>query len=372
MPTNITKESNQILQKISNNEVEISDISPTLLKRKEFIFALNDSSHYPDEEIISLLPNLNEDFIDMITVLLVRPQLFQHLNDSVQHNRFFIIDCFRASCSIYTYLPESLKKDSNILYSALNSFIVKAIDLPIEIFENKDCAMVGVKFSPQIFFNFNDQMKNDKDVILEFIKSHNEGLLFISDIHKQDKKFLLDAIYHRGKNICHLPKELYDDKYFMMKALQFSNYLNSISYIGKTLEFDQDVLLEAIKNHGINALSKVHPTLLNNKSFILKCISHTTCLKILSHEFKSDRDIVLKSITCFPNSIEFATDSLKNDIEILTYYKQQAEIYSEKRNLNLNTPIYKDCCQRLIVLTEEKLLKSKMKNSLKPNSKFKF
>jgi hypothetical protein len=123
-----------------------------------------------------------------------------------------------------------------------------------------------------------EELKNDKDFILQVIKNNIYGLKFVSDKLKNDKDFIIDCIINNKKTInfnykmnnlyllIHNLQHNFDTKLIIFDKL----FLNNINYISKTSHF-YDILSFILINHKqffIENYKNFIPNIINNLEYI--------------------------------------------------------------------------------------------------------
>jgi hypothetical protein len=134
---------------------------------------------------------------------------------------------------------------------------------------NKELALEILKEGkPNFYYLFHPEIKKDKDIVFETIKN-NELNFILQDI----------------------PKEVFDDKEFLLKCFNQNPYL-----------------------------IRVFPELEKDKENVLKAVSMIVipCLyKTLSDEMKWDKDVVIRALETDGRTLYYVPEDLKNDKDVL-------------------------------------------------------
>lgn len=95
------------------------------------------------------------------------------------------------------------------------------------------------------------EWKNDKDVVMAAIQCNGQSLQYVSDELRNDKEVVLQAIFHPNPNILkYVSNELKDDKEVVMIGVKNGA---ALQYASNRLKDDKEVVLKAVKTNG-NAL----------------------------------------------------------------------------------------------------------------------
>ena len=158
---------------------------------------------------------------------------------------------------------------------------------------------------------------NNKDELMRFLKKGNIVLKFASDDLKKDREVVLEAIKHGGAQIQYASEDLRADKTLGLLAVQ--KYGRALQYLSEDLRKDRQIVLEAIKNNGC-ALEYAHEDLKKDKELILEAIKNRkSALKYADEQTVLDKDF-------------FAT--VYGDNEIVHNYLESQQIDDEEQFFN--------------------------------------
>src|SRR5579875_511382 len=134
---------------------------------------------------------------------------------------------------------------------------------------NKELALEILKENkPNFYYLFHPEVKKDKDVIFEMVKD-NELDFVLQDI----------------------PKEVFEDKEFLLKCFNRNPYL-----------------------------IRIFPELESDKKNVLKAVSmiYIPCLyKTLSTEMQMDKDVAIRAVETDGHTLHYVPEELKNDKDVL-------------------------------------------------------
>ena len=219
-----------------------------------------------------------------------------------------------------------------------------------------------IKDNEKIYTNLYDiyEMKFKKDIILD-----NFNIIFLP-YDKKDVKYInkpfdtLFGSFINTNNSCDFPnEELRNDKLFVLMAVNHnSKYYQKIS---DELKYDKQIIYNAVMNdYNCNCLEYIPTEYKKNKEFMKKCIKYNGCnIRFASNELKNDIELVNLSIEKeYNNGLEYLSDYYQDNEEfikpLLNKYPRCFE-YISKRLQNK---------KEIIMLCIEKL------KELKPNDNY--
>ena len=141
----------------------------------------------------------------------------------------------------------------------------------LELFSNilwkeKEVVLAAVKKNEDALKYASPRLKDDKDIVLEAIKSSSvvSALRYASPRLKDDKDVVLEAVEHDGEALEFASPRLQDDKDIVLEAVKERKY--ALQYASPRLKDDKDVVLKAVKHDG-DALQYASPRLQKEKEF---------------------------------------------------------------------------------------------------------
>lgn len=162
---------------------------------------------------------------------------------------------------IYPFLPSTLKKDIEIIYTGLKSKNLTFEDLPDESRFDKKIITLFIPFDPSVVL----KIPYDLELIL-FAISYN-GMLIEHFKQLQDNLDIVRmAVIKTPRAIEFASDRLKGNKLIAYEVLTRNGML--VMYFNDEIQMDQDIMLTAI-NQNINAVKFAHPTLVNSIEFQL-------------------------------------------------------------------------------------------------------
>lgn len=175
--------------------------------------------------------------------------------------------------------------------------------------------------------DLNDELKNDKDTVLELMKNGCQATgwheCYIPDEFLSDKEFMKEAIKMELPLYMYASEEIRSDKELALEAVKIEN---NCRFIPHELSSQKDFMLEAVKVNSDYYLINPYNEFRNDKEITLAAVKNNPMLlKHTSNKLKADEEIVLAAIK--DNSKKIDVDQffkhcisrkLRNNAEFMT------------------------------------------------------
>jgi hypothetical protein len=119
-----------------------------------------------------------------------------------------------------------------------------------------------------------EEVKNDRDTALVMVKSVRTNLRLLNDELKDDKEFILEALQH-GDVLEYASERLRDDSDIVHLAIK--NKPKAIAYASDRFKKDKKLMLQLV-NENNYVIVDIHSDLMNEAYFLLDC------WKVLKHD----------------------------------------------------------------------------------------
>ena len=189
---------------------------------------------------------------------------------------------------------------------------------------------------------------NDKEVSQQIIKLSGYTSAWdidkLSDDLKADKEVMLEAIRQNPNAFQNADASLQDDKEFMLEATSINGLvLNNAS---TRLRADKDVALSAVSNTGLS-LGLLDYSLRADKEVVLTAVSNDgRGLQWASEKMCADKEVVLAAVKNNYLTLQYADNKLKADPEIvLAGIKNIVEQHNRMQGTNTED-FFKNCVSR--------------------------
>lgn len=188
------------------------------------------------------------------------PSNLKYASEKIRDNKKFIMELFRGiDFSIaYSYLSIHLQRDIDILTLLISNildqrFFEALYQIPDDLLENKQFALLMVKIKPKILHFLPFRHQRDKDIVLKTVESDPFMIENIIKKFHNDRDIIETVVKKYGELMKIASKDLFQDKELVLIALEnqgkdeiflYSNwkYVDIKNYIPKRLLNDKDII----------------------------------------------------------------------------------------------------------------------------------
>lgn len=244
-----------------------------------------------------------------------------------------ILDFDGAQLEFVSY---RLKCDIEVIVVALKNTISAYKYIPEEIKNNKDKMLEIIEKRSLPLEWLNNVFQEDEDIVLALAKSNYASMFFknLPDKFKNNKAIALAAVHKNALNIQYIPKKFLTEDLALSAVQQYGEV---IIHIPKTIPNYDQIVLEAVKNEGY-CLEYLDEKYKDNKQLVLIAVSNSDSLKFVSDNLKDDKEIVLKAIDFTFSAYEYASDRLKHDKEVILLALTKDD--EELKDLNISSAYF--------------------------------
>jgi hypothetical protein len=284
------------------------------------------------------------------------PVNFLSAEEHLRNDRQLAIDLIRQpdkfDDTVYPYLPESLRKDLDILIvlkengrlfhlpdpesigylkledirNFVNNYrsrIHEVLDLfpnalryaPDALLNDRQLLLQALPKDPGLVAILPEHLRNDEEIIAAACDKYSASLKYASDRLRKDPIFVMRMIEKYGQNICFAADRLKTDRTFVLAAAPAGS--NILKHVPDHFRDDEEIMLKMVKHNGF-CLDKASMRLRLDKSFNLKALELGAYYRHNIHEsLQEDRDIVLKAMQQHPHEFEHIPQQFKADREIV-------------------------------------------------------
>lgn len=273
------------------------------------------------------MPNEFKDkpLVEILSIFIsIYPTLFEVLPDNYKNDKKFIKKCINKNSNIYKYIKnDELLNDRDIILTVLKSK---------NNYNYSQEEKTSYKFKEMIF----EKYKNDREIILNLIKSEPYMFYKYSDIYNDDKEMVLAAskIDYRSENNYSLFSDRLKEDRDIVKAIAKEKCCK-IKGFWERYNDDKEIALIALNNE-------------HKHIDIYKCI-----LQNLSDRLKNDDEIVFVSVKNNPESFQYVSSRLKKSKELsISALKKDIKTIKYLDNELLND--YEFCKEIIKILRRKK------------------
>jgi len=254
--------------------------------------------------------------------------------------------------SIYPYMPESMRKDLDILivmkqagrlfhlpdpgsvgyakFDDIRNFVGyyrSRIDEVLELFPNalryapesmladRQLVLRALPADSRLLESLPEHLQDDPDIIAAANNKYYPSLKYASVRLRKDPVFVLRMIEKCGQNIRYAPDKMKADRNVVLAAAHSGSQI--LDHVPEKFRDDEDIMLRMVKENGF-ALDKASDRLRRDKEFNLKAIGVGAYYRHNIHpSLLDDRDIVLKAMQRHPHEFEHIPERFKADREIV-------------------------------------------------------
>ncbi|EFC37257.1 hypothetical protein NAEGRDRAFT_75016 [Naegleria gruberi] len=221
--------------------------------------------------------------------------------------------------------PKEYSFDKEVIRKVMKTYVGAYYMLPQELKNDKELALLSIENNPNLSSFLPNHLKSDKEIFMKIIQDgcyNGQAFGLASYEIRSDREITLQHVAKFPKSIREAAEELQSDRDFILQCIKMNGMV--IEFIDKKFLFDREIIVEAVK-YRASPESKKFPidfapnSFKSNREIILSSVSHSgASLKSVSIDFKSDREIVLAAVKQNGEALEYASSALKNDREIVS------------------------------------------------------
>lgn len=201
--------------------------------------------------------------------------------------------------------------------------------LPTKSVDSIDDVLEVVREDGSQLENF-EEYHGDREVVLEAVKNYRgwaSPFEYATDELKSDRDFVLEVVEVAGQALEYASEELQDDKEVVLKAIKQS--ASAYEFISDRLRDDRDVALEAVKSSGFN-IREISEKFKNDREIALQAVvSEPDSIESLNKELQNDKEIALEAVAGEERNIEYVSEKLRSDRDILIVMAKSAKAYHD-------------------------------------------
>lgn len=162
----------------------------------------------------------------------------------------------------------------------------------------------------------NSEMKSDKYVVIEAIKSNSDSFYYACDLLKQDREFVKEVLKVNGRALYHVSSEFKSDEELVyIAATNFS--LSAVDWASEEIQNSKSFILKLISEFPYSFYS-IPEKFKHDREFILQAIQeHGEAIVYAPEELKADSKVMLQAISSYEDAFFLADSALKEDRQFL-------------------------------------------------------
>ena len=255
----------------------------------------------------------------------------EHASARLQDDREVVLECVKIRGDAIKHASARLRGDKEIILAAAKKWnSAKVLNLAsTELQDDREVVLHCVKIRGDAIQHASARLRGDKKIILAAIEKRNgDTVLNLASTELQDdREVVLECVKSRGEAIQHASARLRGDKEMILAVATGewgTDNGNTVLNLASTeLQDDREVVLECVKSRG-EAIKHASARLRGDKEMILAVATGewgtyngNTVLNLASTELQDDREVVLHCVKSRGDAIKHASPRLRGDKEMI-------------------------------------------------------
>ncbi|MBX9597697.1 MAG: DUF4116 domain-containing protein [Burkholderiales bacterium] len=242
------------------------------------------------------------------------------------------LDLVKKNGQALQTLNNELRNDREIVLAAINQYCYALRFASNQLKSDKDVVLSAINHNTLSLQYASEKLLNDKQFISSVIKKDGMALQYASENLQDDKGLVLLALKNNGMFLQHVNKMLREDVEVISAALEQNNLAMKFVSYDKRIEIgvrkkyfgsytghnNKTIVLDAVKKDG-SLLQYASKTLQNDKQIILTAVKQNgLAIQYASEELRDDKEVVFAAVNNNGLALKFASDTLRSNHEIVT------------------------------------------------------
>lgn len=302
-----------VLKALSKNLYQFKDLKEELRYDKSIVMHYI-SLGYDFYQYTGIPQELIDDQDVMQALMNSKSYTMMLQSKKLAYDKEFILRMIKKHPSIYKYLPKEIESDLDVFLMAIRSDSKYLWNIKYTKFANdRDFFLNHLQEFPQLSSHFSNEMKNDKDFVVQNIVRNKHFIL--GDKLQKDKEFVLMLIKEHKLPAYMINMDLKSDKEIAFSLLKNDNSI--MRSLPKNIRDEKEIIeyLIEINGHNLYFASK---RLKKDRELVLKAIEKSPhSLFDADKRLKKDPEIVLKALQKSEKTWKYVSDILRNDIDFI-------------------------------------------------------
>lgn len=231
-------------------------------------------------------------------------------------NRDFVLLASKYYIHILYYADIRFRSDREIILKIANKDLEGLTYMSQELREDKEFmrlldSEISHLYLKSVFEFASDNLKSDKEFVLEMVKKRGSLLYIVDNNLKSDKEVVLTAVRQNTCVFQYASDNLKSNREFIFELVEYCGL--SIQYASQNLKADREIALRAIKQNPFS-LRYLDDKLKADREIVLIAIrGNGNVLEFVDNEFKRNQEVVFKAIKQNGDALKFVDEKLKND-----------------------------------------------------------
>lgn len=161
-----------------------------------------------------------------------------------------------------------------------------------------------------------DRLRDDPEVVLAAVRNNGGSLKFASPRLKNDESIVLEAVKMDSNTMFYASDRLRDDDSFILRSVAASDgfvLVNASERLKESVEFALKAITQDEKDQCLIDYFGSQPRL--SKEVVLASVKKNgDTLSLLSDLWRNDKEVVLEAAKQSPSSFEYASDRIKDSV----------------------------------------------------------
>lgn len=201
------------------------------------------------------------------------------------------------------FILQLVGTNSDALYRIRQSFI-----------NDPEVVLKAIEHDPSIFENYaSPWLKNDPVFVRQALLAHHGVAKYLRN-HSlfQDRDFILQYVKTGGESLRYIPRRWRRDRDIILEAVKHGA---SYDTIPGTFHRDMEIMMKAVV-HNIHALELI-PRILRSRDMMCKAISiDGKAYRYVPKYLRNDKDLAMMASFTFHSTIESTSRRLKSDMDL--------------------------------------------------------
>jgi hypothetical protein len=223
----------------------------------------------------------------------------------IRENPFILEDASMELCNDRTFLLECVQSYTFYLFEELNI----GVDLDFES---------SIKMYQIALTSLNEETRREKKVKIEnHMYMCSQAISYAPKALKEDREFMLEAIKSNKYTVEYAHYTFLDDRSFILDAMRGSDGF-AFRYGSEETRSDPAMALLAVQTYEW-ALSYASMELRDDRKIVLEAVKFFgMALQFASERLRDDREVVLTALKSDGWALPYVSDALRNDTEIVS------------------------------------------------------
>lgn len=329
---NLRKDRTFVLEVLKNNPLDLKYVDKSLLSDKKLVLtaiSLNGYSlEYADEilkkdkeVVLSAVSNsggalqfvdneLKKDRQIVMQAVSTDGNALRYADPIFWKDREIVMTAINGSAYALEYADISLRQDREIVLKIANSYDSRAIMFAVDdLKKDRELVLQAIKSDPSAFDFIDSSLKRDKHILSEVLSSIflSDAIMYVDNKLKNDREFVRNVLSRNGNFYEYISPELKKDRELILLTLSYDNLDNNVlfnlfSNLDDKLKNDREILTLGLKRN-VNVLYYTNESIKKDKKFMCFLINKLPANLFSSPYFDSS----------LKNDSAYILDLLKNN-----------------------------------------------------------